>query len=195
LSAPGPDWTENASIFTVSCIAENDIAAESVTAENFSAVDTQGRTVHVTDAYYYPASKEIRLTLLADEEEVNKSFEISASALKDTEGNPVEFSAEAAAFREAAAEYNTVAAVGYIFSKDGKNIDKISGKTGIVTTVKIINATGNPACGTVILYDGEALCAEAQFSINGDGVGYVEVDSSAHCFSKIENLSCRFVLN
>lgn len=195
LHAPGSGLNYNTVVFSVSCISENDIAAESVRAENFSATDSAGKIACVTDAYYYADSREIKLTILADEAEVNKNFTISSCTLKDIDGTTVDFSAEAAAFREENAEFNSIGAVGYIFKKNDEYTIDIAGKTGVVTIIRIINSTGSSVSGTVELYDNDNLCGEAQFAVNSEAAVYVEVDTSAHCFSGTENISCRFVLN
>ena len=56
--------------------------------------------------------------------------------------------------------------------------------------MRIANATGTTKNGNVKIYDNDILCDTNNFSVNGDSVEYVEVDTLAHSFSKIGTVDC-----
>ncbi len=183
------------SVFSVNYIAENDIAADSVRAESFSAFSPDGEKAQVLNAFYYPMSRAIKLNIRADKADNNKPFFLTSSGLMDTGGNSADISAVASAFSEAEAEFDSVAPTALIFEQGGEGAGDIAGKSGIITCVRIANSTGTPKSGVVQITDNGVVCGEALYSVEADSVAQIQVDTLAHTFSGRENVSCRIEEN
>ena len=107
-----------------------------------------------------------------------------SSNLTDVNGNATVLSFASVALDKAETEPESVGGTAIFFKKNGQYVDDIAQQTGITTVVRIANATGTTKNGNVKIYDNNILCGTNNFTVNGDSVEYIEVDTLAHSFLK-----------
>ncbi|MBQ7108735.1 MAG: hypothetical protein IJN99_00030 [Clostridia bacterium] len=164
-------------------LSTQNLAAASVRTENFSVLDAYNGAVGVNDVYYNPRTGEIELDVTLNEAAKNKAVTVSSN-LTDVNGNATVLSFASVALDKAETEPESVGGTAIFFKKNGQYVDDIAQQTGITTVVRIANATGTTKNGNVKIYDNNILCGTNNFTVNGDSVEYIEVDTLAHSFLK-----------
>ena len=166
------------------------LSASTVTSDKYTLkADTVDADVQ--SATYYPEQNQVKLTVVAALESEDTPFRLSSKGLCDTDGVAADETVTVYLAQEAEVEYNTVAVEVFTFVKDGVPVSDISGKDGISVNIRLANATGEPKCGVIKIYDGNDLCGEASYSVKNDGVTQLTVDTSAHIFSSVDNVTIK----
>lgn len=163
------------------------LSAGSVVSDNYTF--RYDNDTEVKSVIYYPEQNLVKLTVEAIPSKANRLLELTSAGLIDTEGVSADENVMVHLEQENDIEYNTVSIESYTFTQNGVPVLDVSDKNGIMTNIRIANASANTQTGIAKVYDGDVLCGECSYSVKNDGIVQLIVDTSLHKFTANGNVT------